>query len=52
MGHENTCAKIAITLRNVVGRESIASYPFGLQNAWILIADYFAANCEKWIKSS
>jgi hypothetical protein len=50
--HEKTGAKIAITLRKVFGRESMGNHPFGLQDSWILIADYCASNCGKWIKSS
>jgi hypothetical protein len=50
--HENTGAKMAMTLRNVLGKESITRHPFGLSDAWILIAGYFASDCANWIKSS
>ena len=43
---------MAMTLRKGVGRESMINHPFGLQDSWILIADYCASNCGNWIKSS
>jgi hypothetical protein len=30
---------MAVTLRKVVGKESITSDPFGLSDTWIIIAD-------------
>jgi hypothetical protein len=48
----NTSAKMAMTRRKGVGRESMDHHPFGLQDSWILIADYGASNYGNWIKSS
>jgi hypothetical protein len=41
-----------MTAVNVLGNESITSDPIGLSDSWILIADYFASNYGKWMKSS